>query len=86
MNIFDKIKEFFGKLFSCKPEVVYDISQVEDKEKKEEEAILFTYYTLDAAMGVYIEYCEGNKSQSTIKGYKNFWKNYFEGQELKFYC
>ena len=79
MNIFDKIKEFFGKLFSCEPEAVYDISQVEDKEKKEEEAILFTYYTLDAAMGVYIEYCEGNKSPSTNKGYKNFWKNYYAG-------
>ena len=79
MNVFDKIKEFFGKLFFCEPEAVYDISQVEDEEKKEEEAILFTYYTLDAAMGVYIEYCEGNKSPSTIKGYKNFWKNYYAG-------
>lgn len=79
MNIFEKIKNFFKKLFACEPEAVYDISQVEDKEKKEEEAILFTYYTLDAAMGVYIEYCEGNKSASTIKCYKNFWKNYYAG-------
>lgn len=79
MNIFEKIKNFFKKLFACEPEAVYGISQVEDEEKKEEEAILFTYYTLDAAMGVYIEYCEGNKSASTIKGYKNFWKNYYDG-------
>ena len=79
MNIFEKIKNFFKKLFACERISADEDVSVEEEERKEDEEVLFSYYTLDAAIGVYIEYCEGNKSASTIKGYKNFWKNYYAG-------
>lgn len=72
MKIFETIKNFFKDLFACELTEDYVV------EEEEEETVLFSYYTVDAAMGLYIEYCEDAKSPSTIKGYKNFWKNYFE--------
>lgn len=69
MNIFEKIRNFFKNLFVLEPVEQYKVEENNDK---------FKYYTLDAVLNAYIASCSGNKSEATIKGYKNICRNYFE--------